>query len=184
VQTTRLHLPFPAAIPIIFATLALLGAVVYVLPAARTRLTRIPSRFKQASMGPVLMAILAVIVILAPTFLVALAVTPLMSEQLLTCRASTHWSMLFQHKDAATVRAIQNALRCCGFNSPHDRAWPFPSAHGGTDARTCERTSGFGQRSCGRLVEQQLRSVAAADVVAGIVLQLLEVRFDPHDWPL
>lgn len=43
---------------------------------------------------------------------------------------------MFRAKDAAGIRAIQNALRCCGLRSTGDMAWPFPGA--GRSGRECE----------------------------------------------
>lgn len=33
---------------------------------------------------------------------------------------------MFHAKDAQGIRAIQEALKCCGFGSTKDMAWPFP----------------------------------------------------------
>lgn len=44
---------------------------------------------------------------------------------------------MFRARDSAGVRAIQDALRCCGLRSPVDMAWPFPGA--GRSGRECER---------------------------------------------
>jgi hypothetical protein len=33
---------------------------------------------------------------------------------------------MFHAKDSQGIRAIQEALKCCGFGSTKDMAWPFP----------------------------------------------------------
>jgi len=33
---------------------------------------------------------------------------------------------MFHAKDSQGIRAIQEALQCCGFGSTKDMAWPFP----------------------------------------------------------
>lgn len=42
------------------------------------------------------------------------------------CGLSSIWERLFRSKDAQSVKAIQDALECCGFRSVKDMAWPFP----------------------------------------------------------
>ena len=43
---------------------------------------------------------------------------------------------MFHRKDGEGIRAIQDALGCCGFASTRDMAWPFPGA--GRGAGACE----------------------------------------------
>ena len=43
---------------------------------------------------------------------------------------------MFHRKDGEGIRAIQDALGCCGFASTRDMAWPFPGA--GRKADACE----------------------------------------------
>ena len=42
---------------------------------------------------------------------------------------------MFVNKDGEGIRAIQDALGCCGFASTRDMAWPFPGP--GRDAGAC-----------------------------------------------
>lgn len=42
------------------------------------------------------------------------------------CELSTRWQQLFRAKDERAIRAIQEALQCCGFRTVKDMAWPFP----------------------------------------------------------
>jgi hypothetical protein len=60
---------------------------------------------------------------------------------LLSCSLENQWSYLFRLKDAAAIRAIQDTLRCYGFNSMRDLAWPFPSKD--VTAIECERTQDY-----------------------------------------
>lgn len=41
------------------------------------------------------------------------------------CILGTTWQRLFSAHDAESIRRIQDALNCCGFNTVRDRAWPF-----------------------------------------------------------
>lgn len=43
---------------------------------------------------------------------------------------------MFHKKDGEGIKAIQDALGCCGFASTRDMAWPFPGRGRGADA--CE----------------------------------------------
>lgn len=72
------------------------------------------------------------------------------------CELSTLWQRLFRGKDAKTIRAIQDALECCGFRSVKDMAWPFPPADVATCATRFDRSlpcqgpwAGALQRSAG-----------------------------------
>ena len=42
------------------------------------------------------------------------------------CGLREKWQGMFHAKDAQGIRAIQEALKCCGFGSTKDMAWPFP----------------------------------------------------------
>ncbi|KAK0705587.1 hypothetical protein B0H67DRAFT_558161 [Lasiosphaeris hirsuta] len=47
------------------------------------------------------------------------------------CTLETKWRAFWTSHDATKIRAIQDALDCCGFRSVKDMAWPFPSKEGG-----------------------------------------------------
>lgn len=53
------------------------------------------------------------------------------------CLLSTLWQRIFSSHDAQTIRRIQDAFNCCGFNTVRDRAWPFPNHERRADARRC-----------------------------------------------
>ncbi|KAM0703773.1 hypothetical protein Q7P35_009712 [Cladosporium inversicolor] len=42
------------------------------------------------------------------------------------CGLREKWQGMFHAKDSQGIRAIQEALQCCGFGSTKDMAWPFP----------------------------------------------------------
>lgn len=76
-----------------------------------------------------------------PLVLATLSAVYAIRSDLRTCSSETQWAHMFRRKDEPAIRSIQDRLHCCGFNSVHDRAWPFPSRN--NDARTCERTQGY-----------------------------------------
>jgi len=51
------------------------------------------------------------------------------------CGLHEAWQGMFVSKDGEGIRAIQEALGCCGFASPRDMAWPFPGPAGACVAR-------------------------------------------------
>ena len=116
------------------------------------------------------------------TFAYALIVLPIVpatwagryvfAAEITACQTEARWSLLFQLKEESTIRAIQNSLRCCGFNSMRDRAWPFPSRT--VDARACERTSGFSV-PCGPLWQHHLVIAATLNMTASMVLEIASV---------
>ncbi|GAB7335587.1 hypothetical protein MBLNU13_g07920t1 [Cladosporium sp. NU13] len=57
------------------------------------------------------------------TVLATLAGTHLRASD---CELREKWQGMFHAKDAQGIRAIQEALQCCGFGSTKDMAWPFP----------------------------------------------------------
>ncbi|KAM0282919.1 hypothetical protein ACHAQH_002730 [Verticillium albo-atrum] len=61
------------------------------------------------------------------TALASLLLQYTLSSPLLDCTLNTTWQRLFHAKSASRIRAIQDAFDCCGFRSPSDRPWPFPS---------------------------------------------------------
>ena len=93
-----------------------------------------------------------------PTLL-ALLDAALLAPAVLGCTLEARWQALFVAHDAAAVRAVQDALACCGLRSVVDRAFPFPG--GGRDARAC--TEAYGREApCGP------RWAAEARVVLGV----------------
>ncbi|EXJ61104.1 hypothetical protein A1O7_05257, partial [Cladophialophora yegresii CBS 114405] len=93
-------------------------------------------------------------------------------SDLLSCGLERQWSHLFRAKNENAVRTIEQGLRCCGFNSLHDRAWPFPSHD--VDVRACERTIGYTSRCVGPWRQQQ-QVIAGLVVVASLFNWLLLV---------
>lgn len=53
----------------------------------------------------------------------------------LWCPLHDRWQNLYRAKDSGHIRAIQEALQCCGFASTRDMSWPFPQKGSGAD--TC-----------------------------------------------
>lgn len=88
------------------------------------------------------------------------------------CRLELRWKHWYQSKNDVAVQAIQARLHCCGYNSMADRAWPFPSRN--SDARTCERTSGY-LTHCGPLWQERLYTVAVVCMAASLLNVLLLV---------
>lgn len=66
------------------------------------------------------------------TVVATLAGTHLAPMGGLWCPLHDKWSEMFRMKDEGHIRYIQDALKCCGFQSPRDMAWPFPDnkSHG------------------------------------------------------
>ncbi|KAK5083585.1 hypothetical protein LTR05_006088 [Lithohypha guttulata] len=77
---------------------------------------------------------------------------------------------MFENKDANSIRSIQTRLQCCGLNSMHDRAWPFPSR--GVDARACERNQGY-TVACGNMWRQEESLAATLTAIASFLNWLM-----------
>ncbi|KAL1640216.1 hypothetical protein SLS58_007167 [Diplodia intermedia] len=71
----------------------------------------------------------------------------------LDCALREQWQALYRAKDGDQIRTIQDALRCCGFRSVYDMAWPFPTSEKGGGTRRSTRfvkSGGSGYRSDGQ----------------------------------
>jgi hypothetical protein len=110
---------------------------------------------------------------LLPFALLILSAIYAVPSDLLACGLESQWSRLFRAKDENAIRTIEQGLRCCGFNSLHDRAWPFPSHD--VDARACERTLGYTVR-CVDPWRRQQQVNAGLVVLASLLNWLLLVR--------
>lgn len=134
VLTRRLSLPYPVeipkwniCIPVVIWGLSVLSKKYF--PIAEFRL-------------PVKLVVLtSLCAILVPLISAAVSAVFAFPSDLRDCSSEKQWARLFQQKDEAAIRSVQDQLRCCGFNSMHDRAWPFPSRD--NDARACERMQGY-----------------------------------------
>lgn len=80
---------------------------------------------------------------------------------------------MFHAKDAAGIRAVQEALRCCGFQSGRDMAWPFPGQ--GRDADACEVRFGGAAPRCLEGWEGQERVVGGLLVGVAVGVFVLQV---------
>ncbi|KAI9641057.1 hypothetical protein NHQ30_010485 [Ciborinia camelliae] len=59
------------------------------------------------------------------TIVATLALTYMIPPKSLHCGLEDTWQKLFSSKDERKIRAIQDALNCCGLRSVNDRSWPF-----------------------------------------------------------
>ncbi|KAH6618764.1 hypothetical protein C7974DRAFT_317695, partial [Boeremia exigua] len=83
------------------------------------------------------------IIFIYSTVVITLLGTHAAPPSQLNCGLRQQWQSLFRLKDATSIKAIQNQYNCCGFASPTDMAWPFPSAsHHADECKTLfDRTS-------------------------------------------
>jgi hypothetical protein len=120
----------------------------------------------QKRLPPVLRAVIVHFATLLPLLLLTWSTVYIIPSDLRTCSSETNWARKFRLKDEAAIHAIQDRLRCCGFNSMHDRAWPFPSRD--NDARTCERTQGY-LISCAAIWQKKALEAAVLGGVASFL---------------
>ena len=73
---------------------------------------------------------------------------------------------LFRSKDVRAVRRIQDAMKCCGFRSNRDMAWPFVDKEHKNTA--CEEAFGR-NRSCEQLWGRKEHMVLGLFVMIGAV---------------
>ncbi len=110
--------------------------------------------------------VLPLLVVLLPVILATLSYSEGSRSAIRSCLTEIRWEHLFQAKNERVIKAIQTQLLCCGYNSVHDRAWPFPAQ--GVDATTCERNLGF-TTSCGPLLKEKLLATSITSGLGGVL---------------
>jgi hypothetical protein len=148
-RTARWSLPISLVLPILSLFIALAG------PLTTLVLARVDSRIINL-VKPHVRYVLP----FAPAIFLILAMVYGLPSTLLSCELESQWTSLFRQKNAQAIRIIENELHCCGFNSIHDRAWPFPSRE--VDVRACERDLGYVQPCIGPWRRQE-------QIAAGLV---------------
>ena len=165
IQTRRLSLPYPLTIPILnICTLIIMLALILLSKKYfSTRRSGLPS----------LLAILFSFgATSVPVVFTAVSAVYTFPSDLRDCSGEKQWARMFQLKNEAAIRSIQDQLRCCGFNSMHDRAWPFPSKD--YDARACERTQGY-HVPCVRIWVRKLSTAAFLGGLASFLIAVVLV---------
>lgn len=90
------------------------------------------------------------------------------------CELATRWLRLFRAKDERAVRAVQDALQCCGFRSVRDMAWPFPPAAGGAQQCAVRFDRAL---ACRGPWAAALRGAAGADLGVVLGVGVLQVSY-------
>lgn len=95
-----------------------------------------------------------------------------------SCALQTRWQAMWTAHDGQRIKAVQDALNCCGFNSLKDRAWPFPPGgppEKGAGAPTCvdsfKRTV-----ACAGPWRNALTGLAALEMIVVLGVGALQVR--------
>lgn len=81
------------------------------------------------------------------------------------------------HKNAGTIRGIQDRYECCGLHSAVDKAWPFPDKTHGVKA--CQEAYGR-QQSCMGQWTTNARGILITFTAIGAASLALKVSFMLH----
>jgi hypothetical protein len=136
-HSTNLGLPISPLLTILVAVLPIVGMVnAYIRPSLLITAQSSPSRIQQ--LLPTALQVLQAVfsVILATLLAEGVADTPARR-----CTLESVWMGLYRAHDGRTIRRIQDALDCCGFNSVRDRAFPFGDRAPSTCAETFGRSA-------------------------------------------
>jgi hypothetical protein len=115
-----------------------------------------------------------VVQLLLTTVLATLLLSSAVPSAARTCLLASTWQSLFSSKNAASIRRIQDAFECCGFNSVRDRAWPFAEDRGSGSA-CAER---FGRTAtCSVSWTAALQRTAGMDSGVVIAVGVLQVSY-------
>ena len=102
------------------------------------------------------------------TAIATLALTYMAPPSELICGLERQWVEMFSSKNSVAIQRIQEQLRCCGFRSVQDRAWPFPDrSH---TARACVEAFGRSTPCLGGWRQMQ-------QVTGGLILLVAVVTF-------
>ena len=135
-QSWVLYLPLPLAVPAVNVFIPIFTSLITMVPNTPSR-----NRNRAAAALPI---ILKCVLTVSPIVLITISLAFCIPSSVLSCLLESQWDWLFRSKNAAAISSIQGQLRCCGFNSMHDRAWPFESH--GVSVRECEETQGWSRR--------------------------------------
>ena len=163
-------LPIPLALPILNIAVSLVSP--FLVPILR----RINSQVKKG-IWSFLFSYGRYFTTLVPFVLFILAAVYGTPSDMVSCGMESQWSHMFRRKDDQAIRAIQNGLHCCGYNSLRDRAWPFPSRD--VDVTACETTQGYTIR-CADVWQRQDSTAATLVALASFLNWILLVRHHLH----
>ncbi|KAI5296432.1 hypothetical protein KEM52_002700 [Ascosphaera acerosa] len=107
-----------------------------------------------------------------PAILVALSTTYFTPEEIATCRLDAQWQRFWRSKDSDAIKSIQDQLKCCGYRSLQDRAWPFPDSQ--TEG-SCTAVLGY-SKSCMKPWKDAERQAAVMVFVASVLGFFLKLR--------
>lgn len=173
-QAQSLHLPIPSAVLVLSTLVPILPVLSILLPALTSTLR---SRSKNHTSGPTLTTyteqphritplarpVIAILALVDVSLVASAAVT--LNPLSLNCSLSTTWNALFSAKNAVAIRTIQEALACCGFQTPQHQAYPFPDRNHGTDACI---TAYDTHVACQPLLLRQTRRTVGSFVAVGV----------------
>ena len=105
------------------------------------------------------------------TVVATLSLTRIIPPTDLLCGLETRWAQLFRAKNENAIKAIQDSLSCCGFNSVKDRGWPFPPAKATACVDIFQRNT-----SCAGVWREAEQITAGLLLLVAIVCFLIKVR--------
>jgi len=137
VRIDTLSLPIPKALALLTVALPFITGI---STHGTSILVRKGSKQEQAQLTLPLLAILA-FQLAYETIVATLAATHIIPPSDLLCGLNTRWAQLYSSHNEAAIKAIQDGLSCCGFNSVKDRAWPFGASEPSACAAIFKRTN-------------------------------------------
>ncbi|KAK4444436.1 hypothetical protein QBC34DRAFT_474909 [Podospora aff. communis PSN243] len=174
----NLSLPIPSTLTILPILLPLLTLL---LPLLLPRLLpkpnpHSPSNTSKPRPSP-LSNLLPILTTILTTALATLLLSPSTPTPLRDCLLETKWKSLWQSHSASSIRAIQDALDCCGFRTTKDMAWPFPSGPpgSGSGAETCVMRYPGRTQACREPWAAAMQSGAGWDAGVVIVVGVVQV---------
>lgn len=144
-------LPLPTSLAIITTFLPLLTALAPIFNPSTRRFHHKRSAWPSAGLSYI--TLLDQLLTALPAALAAFSISYFTPPPTVTCRLEQSWQARWRAHDADSIRTVQDRLRCCGFRSTRDRAWPFPEGRG--EHPSCPAVLGYDAACLPRLMEQE-----------------------------
>ncbi|KAK0751373.1 hypothetical protein B0T18DRAFT_485975 [Schizothecium vesticola] len=171
-KSVSLSLPVSPVLTVLTILLPLLAALHAFFHPSLLALSRATAASPIQKLLPTLLQALQLIL---TTILATLLASDAIPSPVRDCLLETRWKGFWTGHDADSIRRVQDALNCCGFNSMKDRAWPFP--HGAPEDGAGENCAEkFGRTvACREPWKRAMQGGAGLDGAVVVAVGLLQV---------
>lgn len=116
------------------------GVPAWSLRAGIVSFHRLPFLSRKNTLMRIFLYQISILLVIVDTFVITQSINNIPMTSI-SCPLERTWHGYFNNKDEKSIRAIQDALSCCGLKTLREQAWPFASdkVPAGTCAKTFKR---------------------------------------------